>query len=182
MNSDRIASVISDLAAISDAARESFGGLTAEQVNWKADANSWSVAQCLEHLIVINSLYFPIFERMRTGAMPNTASETFSPFSGLFGRILINRLGPDQPKKIKTSKKAYPSASEIGGDIVDRFVDHNRDLAEHIAGIATDVAPTTIITSPLAGFVTYSLDDCLTILVVHERRHVLQAKRVMEAF
>jgi hypothetical protein len=40
----------------------------------------------------------------------------------------------------------------------------------------------TIITSPLAGFVTYSLDDCLTILIVHERRHVLQAKRVVQSF
>lgn len=39
----------------------------------------------------------------------------------------------------------------------------------------------TIITSPLLRWVTYSLDDCLTILVVHEKRHLQQAERVMEA-
>jgi hypothetical protein len=82
---------------------------------------------------------------------------------------------------MKTSKIAYPSASEIDGTIVEKFKDHNRELGEHLANISPEVNLKTIITSPLAGFVTYSLDDCLTILVVHERRHLLQAKRVMES-
>jgi hypothetical protein len=95
--------------------------------------------------------------------------------------MLIKSTGPENPKKMKTSKKAYPSASEIGGDIVDRFRDHNRELAAHIGKISPELDLRTVMTSPLAGFVTYSLDDCLTILVVHELRHLLQAKRVMKA-
>jgi len=37
-----------------------------------------------------------------------------------------------------------------------------------------------IITSPVASFATYSLLDAYKILVAHERRHMTQAKRVME--
>ena len=182
MTSERTASVVSDLETISGDVRAVFGGLNGEQLNWKSDEKSWSVAQCLEHLIVINSLYFPLFEKMRTADVAASMWEKISPLSGFFGRLLIKSLGPENPKKMKTSKKAYPSSSSIGADIVERFVEHNRELAEHVARISPDVDLKHIITSPLAGFVTYSLDDCLTILVVHEQRHVLQAKRVVERF
>ena len=180
MNGQRIQSVVSDLESISAEARAAFGSLSAAQLNWKPSAEAWSVAQCLEHLIVINSLYFPIFEKMRNTDIPNTFWEKYSPLSGFFGRLLSDRLGPENRKKMRTSRKAYPSSSEIDGGIVTRFEDHNRRLADHVSKISPKLDPKTIITSPLAGFVTYSLDDCLTILVVHERRHLLQAKRVME--
>jgi len=176
---ERTASVVSDLEQISGDVRAAFGGLDSEQLNRKADEQSWSVAQCLDHLITINSLYFPIFETLRSGKPVNTFLEKYSPLSGFFGRYLIKAMMPENPKKIKTSPKAYPSSSEIGSDIVDRFEDHNGKLADHIGGISPEVDLNTIITSPLAGFVTYSLDDCLTMLVVHEQRHVLQAKRVV---
>ena len=182
MIADRIKSVISDLESISEDAQGSFGQLTGAQLNWKPDATSWSVAQCLDHLITINTLYFPIFEKMKSGPVENTFMEKYSPLSGFFERYLIKALGPENPKKMKTSKIAYPSASEIDETIVEKFKNHNRELGEHIANISPEVNLKTIITSPLAGFVTYSLDDCLTILIVHERRHVLQAKRVVQSF
>ena len=179
--SKRIESVVSDLGSIADEARESFGDLNGEELNWKSSDKSWSVAQCLDHLITINSLYFPIFEKLRSGMPPSTFLQKYSPFSGFFGRYLIKAMMPENPKKMKTSKKAYPSASSLDAGIVGRFKEHQRLLADHIAAISPDVDLKTIITSPLAGFVTYSLDDCLTMLVVHERRHLLQAKRVLEA-
>ena len=180
MNEERINSVVADLESISAEARDAFGGLNGEQLNWKQSATTWSVAQCLDHLITINSLYFPVFEKLQAGSVSNSFWEKFSPLSGFFGKFLIKTLSPEYPKKTKTSKKAYPSASKIGSDIVDRFDEHQRELAGRIEKISPDVDLNTVITSPLASFVTYSLDDCLTILVVHERRHLLQARRVME--
>ncbi len=182
MIGERVASVIADLGSISGEAREAFGGLTVEQLNWKPSEKSWSVAQCLDHLITINSLYFPVFENLRTATLPNTFLERVSPLSGFFGRTLIKAMSPENPKKMKTSKKAYPSASDIDAGIVERFEEHNRELAGRIEKISPEIDLSRIITSPLAGFVTYSLDDCLTMLVVHERRHVLQAKRVAGSF
>ena len=179
MTSERTSSVATDLDQISRDVRAAFGGLSGEQLNWKPDEKSWSVAQCLDHLITINSLYFPIFEKLRAGKADNTFLEKYSPLSGFFGRFLIKSMMPENPKKMKTSKKAYPSSSEIADDIVERFEKHNQELADHITRVSPDLDLGTIITSPLAGFVTYSLDDCLTMLVVHEQRHLLQAKRVV---
>ena len=175
---DRLKSVISDLGSVSEDARSSFGELSGQQLNWKLSEKSWSVAQCLDHLITINSLYFPVFEKLRSPDVENSVLERYSPFSGFFGRYLIKTMMPEYPKKMKTSKKAYPSASEIDERIVERFEEHNRELAAHVEKISPEIDLSRIITSPLAGFVTYSLDDCLTMLVVHEQRHMLQAKRV----
>jgi len=38
-----------------------------------------------------------------------------------------------------------------------------------------------IISSPVTNLVTYSLMDAYRIIITHEKRHLLQAKRVSEA-
>ena len=158
-----------------------FGGLSHRQLNWRPFAGSWSIAQCLDHLITINTLYFPLLASLRTGPPEPTLWERISPLSGLLGSLLVARLGPEYGKKVKTSPKAEPSASEIHG-IVDRFAQHQVELIQHYVQIPDDVnRAKTIVTSPLLRWVTYSLDDCLRILVVHEKRHLQQAIRVMEA-
>jgi hypothetical protein len=174
--------IVDRLNEVTRDARAAFGGLSHEKLNWKPAPERWSVAQCLDHLITINRLYFALFTEMRGGPPPPTAWERLSPLSGLFGRLLIRSLSPDNPRKTKTTRNAEPSSSDIDLGIVDRFDRHQAELIEHIRGIPGSIdRQRTIVTSPLAAFVTYSVDDCLTILVVHEQRHLQQAKRVMEA-
>jgi DinB superfamily len=179
---DRLSEVVSALRTISTDAESYFSSLSSEQLNWKPAITSWSVAQCFDHLITINSLYFPLFERLRSPNVSPTIWERYSPLSGFFGRYLIKNLNPDYSGKMNTSKKAYPSFNEIDYTIIERFIEHQRHLAEHIRSISRELdLKKTIITSPLMGFVTYSVDDCLTVLVVHEQRHFLQAQRVMRS-
>jgi len=182
---DRLDKTAAELQAIAEEAAATFGGLSRDQLNWKPATHSWSIAQCFDHLITMNKLYFPVFERMRSGQVTNTFWEKHSPLSGFFGRYLIKVTSPDHPKKVKTSKKAYPSASDLGSDVIGRFGEHQHELAERIRQVSPKIdLKKTIITSPLLGFVTYSLSDTLTLLTVHERRHFEQARRVMnsEAF
>lgn len=163
-----------------DAAAE-FGGMSAVQLNWKADAKTWSVAQCFDHLITTHSLYFPVFSEITKGDTRPTFWEKASPLSGFFGRFLIKRMDPANLKKMKTTAKAQPSASAIGGDIIERFVEHQEEIIAAVAALPADVdSSKTVITSPLMGLVTYTLEDTFTILAHHCRRHFNQAKRVAE--
>lgn len=174
--------VTSDLKEVADDAMTTFGSLNAEQLNWKPAEKSWSVAQCFDHLITPHCLYFPVLERLASGDAQQTFWERNSPLSGFFGRFLIKGLDPKNQKKMKTTSKAFPSASEIGGDIMERFAEHQNRMINALQKLPTDIDPAkTIITSPPLGVVTYSLDDTFTILVVHCRRHFGQAKRVTEA-
>jgi len=132
-------------------------------------------------LITTHSLYFPLFERMANGEVKSTFWGKASPFSGFFGRFLIKSMRPENTKKMKTTSKAEPSISAIDGDIIGRFSEHQHQMIEHLQKLPTDIDPAkTIITSPLMGLVTYSLDDCFTVLEVHCQRHFGQAKRVTE--
>ena len=176
-----ISAICSDLKKTADDAKEAFGSLKAEQLNWKPDEKSWSVAQCFDHLIVTHSMYFPIFDKLIAGDAKPTFWERYSPLSGFFGKFLIKGLDPKNQKKMKTTAKAFPSASEIGGDIIERFEEHQRQFAEYIERLPADIDPAkTIITSPLLGIVTYSLEDSLIFVPMHCRRHFDQAKRVTE--
>jgi hypothetical protein len=176
-----ISAICSDLEQVADSARRDFGSLSPQQLNWKPAEKSWSIAQCFDHLINTHSLYFTVFQRLANGDKQSSFLERVSPFSGFFGRLLIKNLDPTNLKKMKATASVEPSASEIGGDIIDRFCGHQHELIKYIQALPPDIAPAkTIITSPLLGFVTYSLEDCFTVLVVHCQRHFGQAKRVTE--
>lgn len=174
--------MIPALEAVTHQVRSEFGGLSAEQLNWAAAAGRWSIAQCLDHLMTINRLYFPMLAAVADGSYRPSLWARISPLSGFFGGLLVKSLGPDSPKPVKTSPKAQPSSSQISADIVARFAAHQTDLIKHITAIPASVDPDrVVVTSPLVGVVTYSLTDCLTLLVVHEERHLGQARRVVAA-
>ena len=46
---------------------EKFQSLSSTQLNWKPSENEWSIGQCLDHLIVSNTTYFPTFEKVLHG-------------------------------------------------------------------------------------------------------------------
>ena len=177
--SKRIETVTAELSRTAEDARGAFGPLSADQLNWKPSEKGWSVAQCFDHLITTHSLYFPLFEKLGKGDMTSTFWERYSPLSGFFGRFLIKSLDPKNQKKMKTTSKALPPVSTIEAGIVDRYVEHQQKIIKALEKIPADIDPVkTIITSPLLRLVTYSLDDCYTVLVVHGQRHLGQAERV----
>lgn len=177
----RIEQVTQELKTVADNAMAEFGGLTVEQLNWKPSEKDWSVAQCFDHVIVTHSLYFPLFERLASGDTKMSFWEKTSPFSGFFGRFLIKGLDPKNLKKMKTTGKAQPSSSEIGGDIIRQFCDHQQQMIDAIKKLPGDLDATNqIIASPLLGAVTYSLADAFTFVPMHCQRHFDQAQRVRE--
>lgn len=179
--SERIDDVSFKLNQVADDAHAVFGSFSVTQLNWKPAPKSWSVAHCFDHLITTHSLYFPEFERLAAGNVKMSFWERSSPLSGFFGRFLIKGLDPKNLKPMKTTAKAFPSESEIGGDIIERFCLHQRQMIDHLQKLPTEIDPSKmIITSPLLS-ITYSLDDCFTVLVVHCQRHFNQAKRVTES-
>ena len=178
---DRIKGITTDLGQVATDAKAMFGRLSVDELNWKPAEKSWSIAQCFDHLITTHSLYFPIFEQLTNGGVQLSFWENYSPLSGFFGRFLIKSLDPKNEKKMKTTAKAQPVASEIDGGIIKRFAEHQDDMIRHLRNLPGEIdLKNTIITSPLLSFVTYSLDDYFTIIVVHCQRHFGQALRVTE--
>jgi hypothetical protein len=99
---------------------------------------------------------------------------------GLFARMMVNALSLNFNQKLKAPEIARPSTRAIDAQIVNRFVEQQRELMTKFRAMESLDLAKIIITSPFAKALTYSVLDTGRLLVVHERRHFAQAQRVME--
>jgi len=61
-----------------------------------------------------------------------------------------------------------------------RFIDQQNQVIRYMKSTEDLDAEKIIISSPVTNLVTYSLMDAYRIIITHEKRHLLQAKRVSE--
>jgi len=178
--SEKLNNLILDLNTITDDARDAFGNLTGDQLNWKPSEKGWSVAQCLNHLILTNEQFYPEMDKLASGTRKNSFFENYSPFTGFFGRFLIKAVTEGSKPASAPSKKIVPP-SDLPADIVDRYCAHQEEMIEKLKLTGGTDWEKTIVTSPFMPIMTYSLADANKVLVEHSKRHINQAKRVTQA-
>ncbi len=176
-----LSELLNEANAITIDVQSAFGKWTAEQLNWKPNPDSWSAAQCLDHLIAVNNPMLAVIAQAFGGAKSTRLIERLPFWSWLCGRMMVKALVPGGTQKFKAPPKGQPSASKLDPQIVSQFAAHQQDVAEKIKAIESRGLANVVMTSPFMNFITYSLLDACRIIVVHERRHFEQARRVMAA-
>lgn len=172
--------IISALDKVSADARKVFGNLSNRQINWKPNPQSWSIGQCFEHLIITNNLYFPNIQKVIDGKHRNNFFAKI-PFSvDLISALMKNSLNPHQKRKMKTFKIFEPAASDVSANIIEDFTENNRKLIRMFESVKDLNLHEIKIAEPLHKALNLRLDDTFEILLIHEQRHFLQAKRVSE--
>lgn len=152
-------------------------GLAAEQLTWRPGPERWSIADCLEHLATTDRLYL---ERMRAAieaaAPRGDAGEKVK--LGLFERWFIGSLEPPSRLRVRAPKLFQPENGDR--ESPRRFAEHQREvLAALAAARAVDLETTTLV-SPASRWVRLRLGSAFALLAAHQRRHLLQARRVAE--
>jgi len=173
-------SLVEELGAITTEALEVFGALKGAQLNWKPSAERWSVGQCFDHLITTNRTFFRGMERIAEGTYRSSTWARVSPFSGLFGRMILKALDPVKGRKTKAPRVFEPAQSDVDADVMRRFASHQEELVRRMRATAGVDLRRTMVTSPVSAVATYSLLDAYRIVVAHERKHFEQARRVAE--
>lgn len=177
---EQIEKTLITLDAVTTDARKLFGKLTAHQLNWKPAPEKWSIAQCLDHLIVSNNTYYPQFNAVITRKYRNSIYQNIGFISRYFGNYLINETGPVVGKPMKNPPAFAPSQSNLPATIVSDFEKHQLSFSAVIAKLDDADLNKTILSSPALGIITYSLHDLLIVLAGHEQRHLNQAKNVLQ--
>jgi len=180
MNQELPALIAAANAIAADAER-TFGHLDGEQLNWKPRADQWSVAQCFEHLIKINSAYAPQFRLIEQGAYAPTWRAHVPVLARFFGSMILRAVQPGSPRKFKAARHVEPSTGSIDGDIIARFTTHQQEVVEHMTMTGRRDLHTVVVTSAVAPIAFYSALDAFRILAAHEQRHMAQAERVVHA-
>lgn len=171
---------IKDLAGVTAEVEKQFLQLTAQQLNMKPAADKWSIAQCLHHLMVTNETYYPQFEKIIAGYHRNSFYQGIGFIASFMGRQMVNDLGPEKRKTFKNPGMFAPSQSDLPATIVADFINHQKQLEGYFYRLKKADLNKTVIYSPASKAIIYSLNDALKIITVHEQRHLLQAKEVMQ--
>src|SRR5215813_1774027 len=77
--------------AAGEKAKAEFSNITLPQLNWKPAPDSWSIGQCLDHLVVADCLYFPTFKQIAENKYKMSRWQRWSPLNSLFGKILVSQ-------------------------------------------------------------------------------------------
>ncbi|MCH2081009.1 MAG: DinB family protein [Saprospiraceae bacterium] len=175
-----IKALIHRLEQVSQAVKKEFSDINAVQLNWKENPDTWSIGECLEHLMITNKLYFKQFDQV-LNHQQKTFWERLPFLANFFGGMLLKSLTPKPTHKIKAPSIFKPSQSKVSIQIVQDFIQHNQKVIEYFQQLQLK-NPQTIITSPAASFVTLRLGTAMQILTNHEERHLFQAQQIKENY
>ena len=159
---------------------KTFGSLNEREIHRKPDADTWSIAQNLEHLILINQSYFPMIDRLRHKDHKRAFTAKFGFLVNFFGRTILKSVQPETTKKTKTFSIWKPSENRASEDILARFTEHQEKLKQKILESEDLLEKNAVISSPANPKIVYKLDAAFKIILAHEERHFQQAKRLLE--
>ncbi len=180
MPNEFIENLIARIDEVTRKTAEEFSPLTAAQLNWKPSEKSWSIAQCLDHIIVSNETYFAQLETVINNRWQNSFYQNIPLLPKFWGSMIMKGVSPDSKRKSKTFKVFYPASSGIPVTIVKELASHNQTLKGFMEKSSHANLGRIVFTSPASKLITLRLKDVFKILTNHEERHLLQAKRVKE--
>ncbi len=101
--------------------------------------------------------------------------------SKFFGNFLIKTTAPIPDKKGKTIPSFEPSKSDLPADIVKKYKKHDKEWRALLSQLEGMNYAKIRLSSPASAAITYSLEDLLTLLANHKKRHHHQAMSVMQS-
>ena len=164
-------------------ARALVAGLSEARGAWRAEAGSWSVAECLDHLATANRVYLAAMQPPADRARNDRRQRRGPAKPGLVGGWFVKFLEP--PVKARSRTKApraiRPRTAPALTDAITKFLasqDEVRTFLRTYAGI--DLTGVRF-PNPFIRGVRFSLATGLHVIAAHERRHLWQAWRVRQA-
>jgi hypothetical protein len=169
---------INTIDKVTEAFKREFGALGVKELNWKPNAASWSIAQNIDHLIVINNTYFSIITSLHNGTYKAPWMAKMNFMVNFLGKMVLNAVQPDRRRKSKTFPVWEPATSDLPANLPDKFEEHQTELKRVIEGSRDLLANNTVIASPASNKIVYKLETAFDIIVAHEQRHLEQAREV----
>jgi hypothetical protein len=151
--------------------------LSYETLNYKADPNTWSALECIEHLNLYGDFYLPEIEKQILSAKARKPVAIFK--AGIIGNYFANlmQVNNGRIKKMKTPKDKNPANSALTTTTIDRFLKQQellKSLLNQAKKVDLNKAKTAI---SLTKMIKLKLGDTFRFVIYHIDRHVQQAER-----
>ena len=160
---------------------KNFGELTAEELHWKPNPSTWSIAENMVHLIQFNSSYFSQIEALQKGNYKIPFTGKFGGIVSYSGKTILKSVQPDRKKKIKTLSLWEPTHSKTSDALLELFEAHQIELQQVMDTCEHLLEKGAVISSPANKYIVYTLETAFEIIVAHEKRHLEQAKEILQS-
>lgn len=171
-------SVLNELDRTDQQARQIVSELGEAQFNWRPSPTAWSVAQCLDHLGQINSVYIVALQSAMRHADRSSAGPYEPIQPGWLGRWFINAMEPPPRRKFKSPAKGRPGTHKSGDEVLSAFIASHNELRGLIHE-AREVNLNRIrFKNPFVSLLRFTVGAGILIIGAHDRRHLWQAKQV----
>lgn len=157
-------------------------GLTEADGGWRPAENSWSVAECLDHLATANRVYVAAMRDPAMRAREQGRPRRRPALPGFFGGMFVRSLEPPPGalSKLKAPGKIRPRTAPPLSDAFAAFMKSQRESRAFLREFADlDLAGITF-PNPFISGLRFSLATGLHVIVAHNKRHLWQAWRVLE--
>jgi hypothetical protein len=170
--------LLEQFQAVTDHANKLVCIRSERELSHRPQLNSWSVAECIDHVALTSRTFCP-----EMSAAIATAPK-LSPYRELrtsrLAQLLIRALEPPYRLRHKVLACLVPQTHDFL-PAWSGFLDSQSQLADLIhcsTGLAIDQVR---IKSPACTQATYSVYGALRILAAHQRRHIWQIERILNA-
>lgn len=174
---------IADAVDAADAAADAIASrVTDEEFFWQPDGGRrWSIALCLDHLAVANTVYGQAMrdavDRARAAGLTRKGEAAPS----FFGRRFIASLEPPVKRRTSAPGKIKPRPATNRQEILTAYHKAHDDVRQLIVDAAAIDVNRATFRNPFIGIVRMRVSTAFQILAAHDRRHLWQAEQVEKA-
>jgi hypothetical protein len=165
----------------SDEARCLVAGLSEAQLNWTSAPDSWSIAQCLDHLATTSKAFEPYLTAAIKRGRDKWAVSSPVPYRPSWvGGWLIKQVVPETTRKVPSPKVFRPSQSPAIANALETFLQQQTEFLRFVREAEGLDYNKARLRSPVTPLMRYSVADAFVVTVVHGWRHLAQARRMRE--
>ncbi|NWF89920.1 MAG: DinB family protein [Ignavibacteriaceae bacterium] len=166
---------------IRNVVEQKFVHLSEDQLNRKPDSNSWSAAECFQHLLFTNASYLKSFKELleqQKDLNEEIKASARKYKHSFWGKLILYFVNPNNKMKSKTTKAFNPAYSKVEHDVVHKYLAQHDEIVSAISKMRNLDLKKLKIPSPINSKIKYNLGDAVRILVLHDKRHIQQAERI----
>jgi hypothetical protein len=159
-------------------ARKLVLGRSADELATRLKPESWSTAECLDHLARTTRSFLPAISRAVATAPKLTTKRSLR--TGTVASLMIRNLEPPYRLRYKVIPQLAPQKTDFEA-AWSAFDQSQAQLSEAVCSAAGLAIDKVTIPCPVCSRVTYNAYGAFRMLAAHQRRHLWQVQRILSA-
>jgi hypothetical protein len=174
----QLGSLLEQFQCATREARKLVLGRSAHELTGRLAPESWSAAECLDHLARTTGSYLPAISRAVAPAPKLTTKRPLR--TGTVASLMIRNLEPPYRLRYKVIPQLAPRQADFEA-AWSAFEQSQSRLSETVCSAAGLAIDRVNVPCPVCTHVTYNVYGAFRMLAAHQRRHLWQIQQILTA-